>query len=162
MSEQPKSLFITSALVKIVFVIFIAAPFFIPWAASWYDSVSMQEPIFWPLCICLYLTLVPAFILIFCLNRILSNVKTGAVFTAGTVKMATRNLLLLLWQQRLFLPSWEYGGFWRCFYVLPPPSWDYCCAFSRTCFSRRCSSAKKTTLQFRGEASCRLLSTWMS
>ena len=87
MSEQPKSLFITSALVKIVFVIFIAASFFIPWAASWYDSVSMQEPIFWPLCICLYLTLVPAFILIFCLNRILSNVKTGAVFTAGTVKM---------------------------------------------------------------------------
>ena len=87
MSEQPKSLFIASALVKIVFVIFIAASFFIPWAASWYDSVSMQEPIFWPLCICLYLTLVPAFILIFCLNRILSNVKTGAVFTAGTVKM---------------------------------------------------------------------------
>ena len=87
MSEQPKSLFITSALVKIVFVIFIAASFFIPWAASWYDSVSMQEPIFWPLCICLYLTLVPAFVLIFCLNRILSNVKTGAVFTAGTVKM---------------------------------------------------------------------------
>ena len=87
MSEQPKSLFIASALVKIVFVIFIAASFFIPWAASWYDSVSMQEPIFWPLCICLYLTLVPAFILIFCLNRILSNVKTGAVFTAGPVKM---------------------------------------------------------------------------
>lgn len=87
MSEQPKSLFITSVLVKIVFVFLVAAPFFIPWTASWYDSVSMQEPIFWPLCICLYLTLIPAFILVFCLNRILSNVKTGAVFTAGTVKM---------------------------------------------------------------------------
>lgn len=87
MSEQSKSLFITSVLVKVVFVLLVAAAFLIPWAASWYDNVSMQEPVFWPLCVCLYLTLVPAFVLVFCLSRILRNVRTGAVFTADTVRM---------------------------------------------------------------------------
>lgn len=87
MSEQPKSLFITSVLVKAVFAALVAAVFFIPWAAQWYDSVSKQEPVFWPLCICLYLTLIPAFLLVYCLGRVLNNVKSGAVFTADTVKM---------------------------------------------------------------------------
>ena len=87
MSEQPKSLLFTSVLVKLLFVLLVAAVFLIPWASSWYDSVSMQEPVFWPLCVCLYLTLIPAFTLVLCLHRVLRNVKTGAVFTADTVKM---------------------------------------------------------------------------
>lgn len=141
MSEQPKSLLFTSVLVKLQFALLVAAVFLIPRASSWYDGVSMQEPVVWPLCVCIYLTLIPAFTLVLCLGLVLRNVKIGAVFTVDTVKML-RVISYCCFAAAAVLPYWAFVGFWRCFCVLPQPSWACCW---------RCLSAKKMILRYRGE-----------
>lgn len=75
----------TCILTKILFICLVVAVFFIPSFAKWYDKVSSQESICIPLCICLYITCIPAFILLFNLHKVLSNIKMGTVFSKDTV-----------------------------------------------------------------------------
>ena len=88
MWSKSNSIKLSSILVKVLFVCLIAAVFLIPFGARYYDYVSTgyyngtvtRATVFVPLCITLYFTLVPAFILLVKLNRLLENIRADKVF----------------------------------------------------------------------------------
>ncbi len=87
MWTQSKSLFLSRILVKVVFVLLIAAIFCIPVCADWYDAVSGHaDPVFLPLCIVLYLSVALGFVLDLSLHRLLHNIAKQEVFTDANIR----------------------------------------------------------------------------
>ncbi|MEA5051407.1 MAG: DUF2975 domain-containing protein [Oscillospiraceae bacterium] len=80
MWSKSNSMKLSAILVKVMFALLVCAVFLIPTLARWYDSTSTREPVIVPLCVTLYFTLVPAFILLLRLNELLGNIRCGAVF----------------------------------------------------------------------------------
>lgn len=109
MWTKSKSILLSSILVKIVILILIAGIFLIPQIARWYDSFSQKNSIFLPLTIILYCTLVPGFIAIFSLDKLINNIKKDEVFIDQNVKL----LRILSWC--CFLAGFLFGilGFFR-------------------------------------------------
>lgn len=104
-----KSLRLTTVLVKIVFLLLIIAIFTIPILAEWYDSVSVREEVFIPLCITLYLTLIPAFVVVFSLNKLLLNIRKEQIFVDQNVTI----LRIISWCCYMVSIIFFVFGFWR-------------------------------------------------
>lgn len=75
-----RSLKLSTILVKIVLISLILSIFFIPMGVKWFEFVSDKTELFFPICISLYIALIPAFIVITALDRLLSNIKKEQVF----------------------------------------------------------------------------------
>lgn len=87
MWSKDKSLFLSKALVKALFAVLIIAAFFVPGVTQWYDSISAKPPIWVELSIVLYVSLIPALILMVSLDRLLANISKGEVFVGKNVKL---------------------------------------------------------------------------
>ncbi|WMJ22403.1 DUF2975 domain-containing protein [Paludicola sp. MB14-C6] len=109
MWTKSKSIALSSILVKFVMILLTIGAFIIPKISEWYDKISYRESIFWPLTIILYCTLVPAFIAIFSLNKLITNINKDNVFVDQNVKL----IRILSWC--CFLASLLFGilGFYR-------------------------------------------------
>ncbi|HHZ06713.1 MAG TPA: DUF2975 domain-containing protein [Clostridiales bacterium] len=86
MKQNVKSVTITSVLIKLIFVLMVLAIFAIPFVASMYDQTSGREPVATQLCVGMYLTLIPGFVITCSLNRVINNIKKNDVFIENTVK----------------------------------------------------------------------------
>jgi len=87
MWTKPKSLYLSSFLIKLFIVLLVICTFTLPFIVSWYiDVANKEEIIFYPLLVTLYSSLVPFAIALLCLNRLLENVKKGLVFVQDNVK----------------------------------------------------------------------------
>ncbi|WP_077609251.1 DUF2975 domain-containing protein [Clostridium sp. Marseille-P2415] len=75
-----KSLKLSVVLVKMVFFTLILSVFLIPAGVKWFDLVSSRSDLFIPICISLYIALIPAFIIIAALDRLLSNIRKEQIF----------------------------------------------------------------------------------
>ncbi|MEA4910987.1 MAG: DUF2975 domain-containing protein [Oscillospiraceae bacterium] len=82
MWSKSSSMKLSAILVKLMFVVLVFMTFLIPSLARWYDSTSTRQAVFVPLCITLYFSLIPAFILLLRLDELLKNIRGGAVFIA--------------------------------------------------------------------------------
>ncbi len=100
MLNKSKSLTLTGILVKVVFVLLVAALFCIPVCVEWYDTVSenmytgwetalagQSQSAYLPLIIGLYASVATAFVLIVELDRLVSNIRKGNVFINANVKI---------------------------------------------------------------------------
>lgn len=76
---------ITAILIKVLFVLLCVAAFLIPSYVQYYDTLSTQASVAVPLMVGLYVTLVPAFIVVIHLGMILSGVRANRIFTRQTV-----------------------------------------------------------------------------
>lgn len=90
---QKKSVILSSVLVKLIFAAIILAAFFIVPFAKWYAAACEKPEIMLPFTIILYASLVPAFIALLMLNRLLSNIKYHHIFINQNVKL----LRILSW-----------------------------------------------------------------
>ena len=52
----------------------------VPFFARWYDVYSNKEPIFWQFIICVYIAMIPAGVILFLLNSLLTNIRSQRVF----------------------------------------------------------------------------------
>ncbi len=86
MEHCKKSLFVTLALDRIAMVGWLACVPLVPLMARWYDVYSNKEPIFRQFVICVYAAMIPAGIIVYLLNSLLSNIKDGVVFDSMNVK----------------------------------------------------------------------------
>lgn len=80
-----KSLKLSTILVKLVFVLLFLTIFLIPVGVKWYDVISNRPELFKPLCITLYVTLIPAFVVIIVLDKLLSNIRKEQIFISQNV-----------------------------------------------------------------------------
>lgn len=87
MTHSDKSLSITLIIDRIGIAAGIASLFLIPLFASWYDTYSQKESIFIQFTVIVYLAMFPAFIILFQLNRLLANIRSGSVFTKQNVSI---------------------------------------------------------------------------
>jgi len=78
MWNNSKSVILSSILVKVCLVLSVAAAFFFPAFARWFEVASRRVP----LLIMLYLLLLPAWFALFKLNNLLSNISKGKVFVS--------------------------------------------------------------------------------
>lgn len=80
MQHYKKSLMITLIIDRICILVWIACLFFVPQIARWYDMFSNKESIFLQLVILLYLSMIPAAIILVKLNTLLSNIRKEKIF----------------------------------------------------------------------------------
>ena len=104
-----KSLILSTVLVKIVFAILVVMVFLIPILVKWYDSISVRDEVYVPLSIILYLSLIPAFIVVILLNKLLSNIKREQVFIDQNVTI----LRMISWCCFIVSILFFVFGFWR-------------------------------------------------
>lgn len=87
MWTKPKSVYLSSFLIKLFIVLLFISIFTLPFIVSWYINVANKEEIIYqPLLVTLYSSLIPISIALLCLNRLLENVKKGLVFVQNNVK----------------------------------------------------------------------------
>lgn len=86
MWTNDKSTLLTSILTKALIGFMIFGLFIVPLCATWYDAVSNQAPIKIPLCIIIYIAYIPGFIMMFSLDRLLTNIRKKEVFTTENIK----------------------------------------------------------------------------
>ena len=87
MKKQNYSVMITSILVKAVFVLIIVCCIFAPFIVRIYDNrifALFGMSVYLPTIITLYLA---ALVIVIALDRLLSNIRQGKVFTSGNVKI---------------------------------------------------------------------------
>ncbi len=75
-----KSLKLSAILVKMVFISLILSIFLIPVSVKWFYLISDKPDLFIPICLSLYIALIPAFIIITALDRLLSNIRKEQIF----------------------------------------------------------------------------------
>lgn len=80
MKHYEKSLFVTIAINRICIAVWTACLFLVPQISKWYDTYSNKKPIFWVLTVLLYMEMIPAAVVLYKLNKLLSNIKTGKIF----------------------------------------------------------------------------------
>ncbi len=104
-----KSLRLSVILVKIVFLLLVISIFMIPFMVKWYDYISARPDISVPLSVTLYLALIPAFVVIAVLDRLLSNIRNGQVFVNQNVTI----LRIISWCSFAVSVIFFIFGFWR-------------------------------------------------
>lgn len=95
MWNKPKSLILSFIIVRLMFVLFAISIFTLPWLVKIYIGyTSKSSDMFYePLLITLYCSLVPAFVALVGLDRLLLNIRKSEVF----VKQNTVILRILSW-----------------------------------------------------------------
>ena len=84
------SVTLSLVLVRIVFTLIIVSCFVGPYIVKIYDQGIIKltgQSVFVPLIVTLYCSAVPAILLVIALDRLISNIKRGDVFTAKNVTM---------------------------------------------------------------------------
>mgnify|MGYP004452484713 CR=1 FL=1 len=84
------SVTLSLVLVRIVFALIIVSCFIGPYIVKIYDQGVIKltgQSVFVPLIVTLYCSAVPATLLVIALDRLISNIKRGDVFTAKNVTM---------------------------------------------------------------------------
>ena len=88
MKKQNYSVMITSILVKAVFVLIIVCCIFAPFIVRIYRIFALfGMSVYLPTIITLYLAAAAALVIVIALDRLLSNIRQGKVFTSGNVKI---------------------------------------------------------------------------
>lgn len=83
MKHEQKSLIVTIWMVKIMIGILFAAPILLPFIVTWYTGMREQlYPFYWPTLILSYCCLIPAGVALFCMDRLLNNIRKTNVFVA--------------------------------------------------------------------------------
>ena len=85
MTHSDKSLGITLFIDRAGIAAGIISLFFIPLFASWYDEYSQMDSIFVQFIVIVYLAMVPALVILFLLNRLLTNIRSEHIFTKQNV-----------------------------------------------------------------------------
>lgn len=85
MWNKSRSIFLSSLLVKTMFVLLIISAFLIPTVVKWYSKTNSEENMFMPLLITLFFSLIPAFILIVSLNNLIKNIYDEKIFEVVNV-----------------------------------------------------------------------------
>lgn len=86
MEHYKRSLLVTLIIDRAAIACWLACIPLVPFFARWYDVYSNKEPIFLQFIICVYIAMVPAGVIIYLLNSLLSNVKDGLIFDEMNVK----------------------------------------------------------------------------
>lgn len=84
------SVTLSLVLVRIVFALIIVSCFVGPYVVKMYDEGIIKltgQSVFVPLIVTLYCSAVPAILLVIALDRLISNIRRGEVFTAKNVTM---------------------------------------------------------------------------
>lgn len=85
MTNEKRSLTATLVICRIgIAVWFICIPL-IPFMARWYDKYSNKPSIFWQFVCCVAAAMIPAGIILYCLNKLLSNIKKKEIFIDNNV-----------------------------------------------------------------------------
>jgi len=86
MEHDKRSLIVTLIICRIACAVwFICIPL-VPFIARWYDVYSNKESIFPQFVSCVYAAMIPAGIIVYMLNRLLSNIRKENVFEHDNVK----------------------------------------------------------------------------
>lgn len=109
MWTNEKSTILTSILTKAIIGFMIIGLFVVPLGAKWYDLVSQKEPIFIQLLVAIYLAYIPGFVMMFSLDRLLSNIRKKQVFTEQNIKY----LRIASWCCFIASICFLVLGFWR-------------------------------------------------
>lgn len=110
MRGESKSMLVSVLLVKILLVCLLAAPFLLPFMIRWYVSLSPDlQNVYWPAMIIGYLCLIPAGTAIFCMDRLLCNIRKAKVF----IKKNTDYLRVISWCAYVVGLLFFIMGFWR-------------------------------------------------
>lgn len=90
MQNKDKSTFLSSVLVKIVYVLIAVCCVFAPFMVKYYDdniiAPQNMQSVFVPLLITLYTAVPPAVIALVCLDKLLGNIKKNQPFVGANVK----------------------------------------------------------------------------
>lgn len=85
MQHCKKSLLLTLYIDRAALALWFVALFFIPFLARWYDAYSNKESIFIQFNVTVYLAMIPAFLILFLLHILLTNIKNEEVFIMKNV-----------------------------------------------------------------------------
>ena len=80
MQHYKKSLLITLIIDRMGIAAWIVCMFTVPFIARWYDMYSNKESIFVQFNVIVYLAMIPAAVILFFLNTLLSNIKNEKIF----------------------------------------------------------------------------------
>ncbi len=87
-TSEIRSINVTSILIKVAIVLCFASLFLMPYAAQRYKQVSfMQDDVTVPLLITFYSCAAVGFVILFVLNKLVSNIKAEQVFTQDNIKL---------------------------------------------------------------------------
>lgn len=109
MWTNEKSTVLTSILTKAIIVFMVIGLFALPFGAKWYDSVSEKPSVFVHLLVTLYTAYIPGFIMMFSLDKLLSNIRKKEVFTEQNIKY----LRISSWCCFIASICFFVFGFWR-------------------------------------------------
>lgn len=85
MQHYKKSLLLTLYISRAAIAVwFIALPF-IPFLARWYDAYSAKQTIFVQFNVIVYMAMIPVFVILFLLNKLLTNINNEKVFEMQNV-----------------------------------------------------------------------------
>lgn len=88
MTKNNRSIRLTGILIKTAIVLCFGALFVMPYAAQIYKQVSlMNDDVTVPLLITFYSCAAVGFVILFVLDRLVSNISKGQVFVSGNIKL---------------------------------------------------------------------------
>ena len=88
MTKNNRSIRLTGILIKTAMVLCFGALFVMPYAAQIYKQVSlMNDDVTVPLLITFYSCAAVGFVILFVLDRLVSNISKGQVFVSGNIKL---------------------------------------------------------------------------
>lgn len=86
--KSNRSVVLTSVLIKVAIALCTGALFAMPYAAEVYETVSfMQDKVTVPLLVTFYSCAAVGFVILFVLDRLVSNIRKGEVFVDKNVKL---------------------------------------------------------------------------
>ncbi len=88
MTNEKRSIRITSVLIKIAMILCTTALFLMPYAAKIYETESFQKDIVTvPLLVTFYICAAIGFIILFVLDRLIKNIGSDRIFTDENVRL---------------------------------------------------------------------------
>lgn len=87
MEHYKKSLLVTLIIDRIAVLAWVVCIPIVPLIARWYDMYSHKESIFVQFIACVYIAMIPAGIIFWQLNKLLSNIRSGKIFEDDNVKV---------------------------------------------------------------------------
>ena len=94
MHKRFVSLYASILCIKVLYPTLLALLFLFPFLINWYTSLEHSfRQFFWPILIIAYLCLIPSGIAVFCMDRLLANIRRQVVFDKKNA-------------DRLYLISW--------------------------------------------------------
>lgn len=87
MEHYKKSLLVTLYISRVAITAWAVCIPLVPLLARWYDEYSNKESIFTQFVVCVYAAMIPAGVILFLLNSLLTNIKSERVFETDNVRI---------------------------------------------------------------------------